>query len=85
MQKSWRKFVSVPGADNVAAEGTIESFLFGSAFNGFTAHRLHWKFNAAFAARWGLSNGWNPLNCEAEKRENDINAMEQENKIKRKK
>lgn len=41
----------------VAAEGTIESLRFGSAFNGFTADRLREKFTAG-DGRWGQSNGW---------------------------
>lgn len=50
----------VPGATMVAAEGTIESFLLGSAFNGFTAERLR-EFKTVDKS-WGLSNGWKAPN-----------------------
>lgn len=43
----------------VAAEGTIKSFRFGSAFSGFTAQRLIERFKAAGDATWDRSNGWN--------------------------
>lgn len=36
---------NIPGATIVAADGTIDSFLLGSAYNGFTAQRLEEKFN----------------------------------------
>lgn len=43
----WREKKNIPGATMVAAEGTIKSFRFGSAFSGFTAQRLIERFKAA--------------------------------------
>lgn len=41
----------------VAAEGTIESFLFGSAFKGFTAADRFWDKLKAAGNRFDRSDG----------------------------
>lgn len=62
----------------VAAEGTIESFLFGSAFKGLTEECRLEKFTAA-DGRWGLSNVWKEPNGAAAERNYIHKTQKQEN------